>query len=80
MKADALNPDSYPVRMEMNGVRQILISHVCSMDGRKSNEFLVDEALLQVCSIEKDESKSIIADKSYTEEIKSEYFHKILNK
>ena len=36
------------------------------MDNNKSNELLVDEKLLQVYSIDKDESESIIADKSST--------------
>ena len=46
------------------------------MDESESEEFLVDENSLQVCSTDTDESKMTIADESYTEESKSECVHK----
>ena len=55
----------------MTGMKHILISHICSTDGSKSKEFIVDENLSQVCYTEKDESKSIIVDESSTEERES---------
>ena len=36
MRYDALNSHVYPIRTEMIGTQQILISHVCSTDKSKS--------------------------------------------
>ena len=55
MRADALNSHVYPVGNEMAGTQHNSISHVCSTDERKSEEFLVEENLSQVCSTEEDE-------------------------
>ena len=55
MKADALKQDSYPVRTEINGAKQIPTSHICSTDETKLKEFLVDENLLQIYSTDEDE-------------------------
>ena len=76
MRADALNLHVYPVRMEMTGMKQIPVSHVCLTDKSESEEFLVEKTLSQVCSTVEDESKSIIDDEIYTEESESECVHK----
>ena len=76
MRADAINSYVYPVIMEMTGTKQIPRSHIVSTDQRKSEEFLVDKVLSQVYSTGEEESKSIIADESYTEERESECVHK----
>ena len=80
MRADVLNSHIYPVRIEMSGVRHIPIWHVCYTEDNKSKEFLVDVNLLQVCSTDKGESKSVIADEIYMEESESECVHKSVNK
>ena len=64
----------------MTGKKQILVSYVFSTDGSKSEDFLLEETLLQFCFMYEDKSKSIIVDTSSTEEIKSEYIHKNINK
>ena len=43
MRADSLNLENYPVRMEMTDTKQIPPSHVCSTDEGELKEFLVDE-------------------------------------
>ena len=68
MRSDALNLHIYAVRTEITGTKQILTSHICSMDESESEEFLVDKNLSQVYSTDEDESKSIISDESSTEE------------
>ena len=80
MRADALNSENYPVGTEMTGTKNISISHVCSTDESKSEEFLVDKTLSQVFHTEKDKSKSVIVDEISTEEIESECVHKNINK
>ena len=57
MRDDALNSHVYPVITEMAGMKHVLITHVCSMDESKSEEFIVGRNLSQVCSTDKDESK-----------------------
>ena len=54
--------------------------HVCSTDDSKLKEFLVDKTLSQSCSINKDESKSIIVNECSTEEDESECVHRNINK
>ena len=49
---DDFNLHVYPVRTEMTGTKQIPILHVCSMDESKPEEFLSDENVSQVCSME----------------------------
>ena len=80
MRADALNLHVYPVRTEMTGTKHIPVLHVCSMDESESEEFLVAENLSQVCSTDKEKSKSIIVDEISTEESESECVHKDINK
>ena len=46
MRADALNSQVYPVRMEMNGTQQIPTLHVCSNDKSELKEFLADKNIL----------------------------------
>ena len=70
MRADALNLESYPVIVEMTGVKHIPILHVCYMDSSESKEFLVDKTLSQVCSRDEDK-KNIVVDESSTEESES---------
>ena len=60
MIADALNSHIYHVRMEVTDTKQIPISRVCSTDESESVEFLVGKNIFQVCSTDKDKSKSII--------------------
>ena len=67
MIADTLNSHVYPVRTKMTGTKQILISQRFSTDESKPEEFLADENLSQVCSMDEDESKIIIVDNSYAE-------------
>ena len=55
----------------MTGTKQIMILNNCYPDERKSEEFLLDEILSQVCSTDEDESKGIIVDESSTEESES---------
>ena len=50
MRADALNSHGYPVITEMTAPS----SHVCSTDESELKEFLVNENLLQSCSIDED--------------------------
>ena len=66
MRYDALNSDNYPIRTEITGAKHIPILHVCYMDNIESKGFLVDETLSQVCSTDEEDSKIIIANKSYT--------------
>ena len=54
MRADALNSDNYPVRTEMTGMQQILISHIWSTDKRESKELLVEKHLSLISSMDKD--------------------------
>ena len=46
MRADALNSENYPIRIEMTGVKHIPILHVISTDNCKSKEFLVGKKLI----------------------------------
>ena len=80
MRADSLNLHVYPVRTEMNDTQHILTSHVYYKDEIKLKEFLVDKTLLQLCSTDEDESKSIIVDECSTKEDESECVHKNINK
>ena len=75
MRADSLNLHVYPVIMEMDDMKHIPISRVCSTDESESEELIVDRTLSQVCSTDKDESKIIIIDESFTEESESECVH-----
>ena len=68
LRAYSLHSQVYSVRIEMNVTKHIMISHVSSTDESKSKEFLVEKTLLQVCSMDKDESKGIIVDESSTEQ------------
>ena len=68
MRADFLNLHIDPVRMEMTGIQQIPISHICDLDESESKEFLTDKKLVQVCSTDESESESVIVDESSTEE------------
>ena len=54
MRADVLNSENYPVRMEINDTKQILTSHDCSTDDSELKEFLIDETLSRICSTEED--------------------------
>ena len=76
MRDDAFNSHVEPVRMEMIGTQQILISHVCDSDERKSKGILADENLFQVCYTDESESESVIVDERSTEESESESIHK----
>ena len=80
VKADALNSQVYPVRMEMTATRQIPTSHIFSTYESELKEFLSEETLSQICSTDKDESKGVIVDESSTEEDESECVHKNINK
>ena len=64
----------------MTATKQILILHVCPTDKSKLKEFLVNENLLQISYMDKDESKGITIDKYSTEEDKSECVQKDINK
>ena len=77
---DGLNSHVYPVRTEMIATKHIPTFHVCSTDERKLKYFLVNETLLHICSMDKDESKGSIVDEFSTEEDESEYVHKYINK
>ena len=45
IRADALNSHVYPVRTEMDAMKQIMISHVCSTAESKLKYFPVDKTL-----------------------------------
>ena len=53
--------------------------HVCDSYENKSKEVLADETLSQVCYTNESKSESVIVHESFTEEIKSESVHKIIN-
>ena len=72
IRYDALNSHSYPVRTEINAMKQIPTSCVCSTDESKLKELPVNETLSQSCSTDKDESKGIIVDNFSTGDDKSE--------
>ena len=71
MRADALNSHIYPVIMEMNGTKQILILHAYSKDERKLKEFLDDKQLSHISSTDNNKSKGIIVKECSTEEDES---------
>ena len=54
-RANVFNSHVDPVRMEMIGMQQILISHVFDLDESKSKGITMDEKLLQVYSTEESE-------------------------
>ena len=60
VRADVLNLQVYPVRTEMTDMKQIPTLHICSTDEIEIKDFPVDKNLLQICSMNKDKSKSII--------------------
>ena len=64
----------------MISTKQILTSHIFSTYKSGLKEFPVDVTLSKICSVEEDESKGIIVDGCSTEEYKSEYSHKHINK
>ena len=68
MRSSDLNSHIYPVILEMTATKHILISHVCSTNESELKEFLVEKTLLQICSMDKDESKCITVDECSTEE------------
>ena len=80
MRADSLNLENYPVRMEMTATKHIPTLQVCSTEKSKLKKFPVDETTSQIYSTKKDESKGIIFDKFSTEEDESECAHKNINK
>ena len=80
MRADALNLDVYTLRTQMTAMKQIPTSHVCSTDESELKYFLVDETLSQIYSTDKDESKVIIVNKCSTQEDKSKFVQKNINK
>ena len=76
VRSYAFNLHGYPVRTEITTTKQILTSHVCSMDKSKLKEFPVNETLLQSCSTDKDESKGIIVNECPAED--DEYKSKVI--
>ena len=79
-RSDVLNLHVYPVRTEMTVTQKIPISHVYSNTESELKEFLVDGTILQICSTNENESKSIIIDKCFMKEDESECVHKNINK
>ena len=63
----------------MSGTQQIQILHICSSDESKSKGIIMDEKLSQLCSTDEREPERVVFNKSYTEEIKPESVHKIIN-
>ena len=63
----------------MIGTQQILIFHICDLDESKSKQIIADNILSQVYSTDESKSESVIVHESFTEEIKSESVHKIIN-
>ena len=80
MIVDALKLDIDPIKTEMNGTKQILISHVFFTDERESKQLLAEKTLLQVCSTDEAKSESVIVDESYTEESELKSVHKNINR
>ena len=64
----------------MTGTKHIPTSYIFYTDKSELKEFLVDKTMSQICSTDKDYSKGIIGDECSTEEYKSEYVHKNINK
>ena len=60
MRCDVFNLRVDPVRTEMTGMRQILISHVCDLEESESKGIIMDEKLSQVCSTDESESESFV--------------------
>ena len=71
MRDDVLNSDSYLLRTEMTGTKQIPTLNICSAYKSGIKDILVDKTLFQICYTDKDESKGIIVDECFTEEDKS---------
>ena len=65
-RADYPNLHVYLVRTEMTATKQIPILTICFIDESELKEFLVNENLSQICSMEKYESKIIIVNKCST--------------
>ena len=80
VRADSLNLHVDPVRTEMTGGQQILISYVFDSDESESKEILADENLSQVCSTDKYGSENVIVDESSMEKSEPESIHKSINK
>ena len=80
MRDDALNLENYSIRTERTNTKHILTLQVCYREESELKQFLVDETLSQICSIDKEEPKGIIAHECYMEEDKSECVHKNINK
>ena len=79
MRSYAFNFHVEPIRKEMTGTQQILISHVCDLDGSESKGNIADENLPQVCSTDEIKPESVIVNESSMEERKSESVHKSIN-
>ena len=61
IRADALKSHFYPVRTEITATKQIPILHVCSIDDKKPETFLVEKNLSQIFSTDEYESKSLLS-------------------
>ena len=55
----------------MTGTKHIVSSLVCSLDKSELKEFIVNEALSEICYTDKEKSKGIIIDECSTEEDES---------
>ena len=62
MRSDDFKLNVDPVRTEMTGTQQIMISHIFDLEKSESKEILADENLLQVFSMDEVNPESIIAD------------------
>ena len=54
MRVDVIKLHVYPVRMETTATKNIPTSHVCSTDDSELKEFLVDENVSKICSMDKE--------------------------
>ena len=68
IRAGAFNLYVEPVRMEMTGIQQIAISHVCSSDENESKGIIVGKTISQVCSTDKNKPERGIANEFSTED------------
>ena len=79
MRADDFNLHIYSVRLEITGMQQIPISHICYSYKSESKGIIMEEKISQLFSTDKSKSESVIINEISTEESKSESFHKIIN-
>ena len=80
IKQFAFNLYIDPVRTEMTYTQQITIFRIFSLDKSELKGIIMDKNLLKVWFTDKSESERVIVDDFSTEESKSEWVQKSINK